>query len=213
MAQSPAAGSSSQPTNTSTPPTPQTSPLLSLPAELRNIIYTHVLSNNTYAVTSTTVIPWLTTSVSNSTTSPHALALLRTNRQIHAETRLLPFALNTFQFTSEEAFAPWLAKFDKEQCAAMAWVRLVTWKARYMVERKGFLPKRVGDVFPVGRFEGLRRVVVEVRYNEGVGEGEKWAGGGCELEDREWEEQEGRLRLRWGREVAGLQVRFERVAV
>jgi hypothetical protein len=197
----------------STSPTPPLSPLLSLPAELRNIIYTHVLSGQTYAITSTTVIPWLTTSVTNTTTSPYALALLSTNRQIHAETRLLPFALNTFQFNSEDAFAPWVAKFDKEQCKAIAWVRLVTWKARYMVERKGWLPKRVADVFPVEAFGGLRGVVVEVRFNQGVGEGEKWACGGSELEDGEWEEQEGRLRLRWGREVVGLEVRFERVAV
>lgn len=196
-------------------PKPPSSPLFSLPAELRNIIYTHVLSNHTYAITSTTVIPWLTTSVSNTTTSPHALALLSTNRQIHAETRLLPFALNTFQFKSEDAFAPWLAKFDKEQCKAIAWVRLVTWKAKHMIERKGWLPKRVGDVFPVGAFGGLRGVVVEVRFNEGMGEGEgeKWACGGSELEDMEWMEQEGRLRLRWAKEVAGLEVWFERVVV
>ena len=80
-----------------------------------------------------------------------------------------------------------------------------------MVERKGWLPRRVGDVFPVGAFGGLRGVVVEVRFNEG--EGEKWACGGSELEDTEWMEQEGRLRLRWAREVAGLEVRFERVVV
>ena len=211
MANSQAAHSSPQPTNTPTPPTPPASPLLSLPAELRNKIYTHALSNHTYAITSTTQIPWLTTSVSNTTTSPHALALLSANRQIHAETRLLPFALNTFQFSSEDAFKPWLARFDKEQCEAIAWVRLVTWKARHMVERKGWLPRRVGDVFPVGAFGGLRGVVVEVRFNEGVGE--KWACGGSELEDMEWMEQEGRLRLRWAREVAGLEVRFERVVV
>lgn len=84
-----------------------------------------------------------------------------------------------------------------------------------MIERKGWLPKRVGDVFPVGAFGGLRGVVVEVRFNEGMGEGEgeKWACGGSELEDMEWMEQEGRLRLRWAREVAGLEVRFERVVV
>lgn len=82
-----------------------------------------------------------------------------------------------------------------------------------MVERRGWAPKKVGDVFPIGEFEGLKSVDVEVRYNGVVRECEKWECGGSELEDVDWMEQEGRLRLLWTRMDARLEVRFERVAV
>lgn len=187
-------------------------PLLSLPAELRNIIYSHVLGGLTFNIKCSVRIPW-GVSVTNTTTSPHSLALLQTCRQIYAESRLLPFAFNTFQFKSEDAFKPWLAKFDLVQQAAIAEVRLVTWKAKHMVESRGFAPRRLVDVFPVEMFAGLRRVEVKVRYTGVVRESEKWACGGSELEDVDTVEQEGRLRLRWKKEHPRLEINFERVAV
>ncbi|KAF3001361.1 hypothetical protein E8E13_006383 [Curvularia kusanoi] len=198
--------------STPTPPAPTASPLLTLPAELRNIIWALVLGNTTYDISCTIRIPW-GTSVKNLTTSAHSLALLRTCRQIHAETRYLPFTLNTFQFKSEDAFKPWLKRLDGDRCAAIAGVRLVTWKARHMLESRGFAPRRVGDVFPIEMFKGLKRVDVEVRYTGEVKECEKWACGGSELEDDGWVEQEGRLRLKWTRRDLELEVNFERVAV
>ncbi|KAJ8110971.1 hypothetical protein OPT61_g6313 [Boeremia exigua] len=201
---------SSEPAHTAI--APKHSHLLSLPAELRDIIWALVLGGITFEIQCKARIPWGTT-VKNATTQQHSLALLRTCHQIHAETRLLPFTLNTFQFKSEDAFKPWLAKFDAAQRQAIAQVRIVTWKARHMVERRGFAPRRLGDVFLVEMFGGLKRVDVEVRYTGVVRECEKWESGGSELEDTDWMEQEGRLRLRCKKYNPRMEVRFERVAV
>lgn len=95
----------------------------------------------------------------------------------------------------------------------MTEVRLVTWKAKHMVQSRGFAPRRLGDVFPVERFAGLRRICVEVRYTGVVRECEKWACEGSELEDGDCTEQEGRLRLKWAKCDPRLVVKFERVAV
>lgn len=82
-----------------------------------------------------------------------------------------------------------------------------------MVERRGFAPRRVGDVFPIEMLDGLKSVHVEVRFTGVVRESEKWECGGSELEDVDWVEQEGRLRLLWKRRDLRLEVHFERVAV
>ncbi|KAJ4987365.1 hypothetical protein SVAN01_07103 [Stagonosporopsis vannaccii] len=192
--------------------TTKSSPLLFLPAELRNIIWTLVLGETIVSIDCEIRIPW-GIRVKNSTAKQHNLALLRTCRQIHNETRLLPFILNTFQFRSEDVFKPWLARFKPEQRLAIAQIRLITWKARHMVESRGFAPRKLGDVFQVEMFGGLRRVDVEVRYTRVVRECEKWACAGSELEDSDWVEQEGRLRLRWKKSDPNLEVLFERVAV
>ncbi|KAF3046618.1 hypothetical protein E8E12_011252 [Didymella heteroderae] len=188
------------------------SPLLSLPAELRDMIWSHVLGGNVFDIKCSVRIPW-GVAVTNTTTAPHSLALLQTCRQIHAETWMLPFTLNTFQFKSEDAFKPWLAEFDPAQQAAIQSVRLVTWKAKHMVESRGFAPRRLVDVFPAEMFKGLRELDVEVRYAEAVCEDEKWTCGGSELEDVDTVEAEGRLRLRLKKEHPKLEVRFERTAV
>ena len=82
-----------------------------------------------------------------------------------------------------------------------------------MVERRGFAPRKLVDVFPIEMFVGLRRIHVEVRYTDVVRDCDKWACEGSELEDVDCTEQEGRVRLRWGRDDRGLVVEFERVAV
>ncbi|KZM21894.1 DNA binding [Ascochyta rabiei] len=180
--------------------------LLALPAELRNIIWALVLGDTTFDVKCKVQIPWGTT-ITNITAQTNSLALLRTCRQIHSETRLLPFRLNKFRFSSEDAFKPWLSKFAKTQQAAITEVHLVTWKARHMVESRGFVPRRVGDVFPIEKFEGLRTLRVEVRYTGVVRECDKWSCDGSELEDTDCTEQEGRLRLRWAKRDPCLVVR------
>ncbi|KAF3051920.1 hypothetical protein E8E11_003519 [Didymella keratinophila] len=188
------------------------SPLLALPAELRNIIWSQVLGGITFDIECSVRILW-GVSVTNTTTSPHQLALLQTCRQIYVETRLLPLTLNTFRFKSEDAFKPWLAKFDVVQKAAIQSVRLVTWKAKHMVESRGFAPRRLVDVFPVELFKGLKSTRVEMRYTGLVEEDEKWACGGSELEDVDTVEAEGRLRLRLKKEHPRLDIKFERIAV
>lgn len=190
----------------------ETSPLLSLPAELRNIIWSDVLGGTIFDIKCSVRIPW-GVSVTNTTISPHQLALLQTCRQIYAETQLLPLSLNTFQFKSEDAFKPWLAKFDRAQQAAIENVRLVTWKAKHMVESRGFAPRRLVDVFPVELFKGLKSVEIEVRYTGLVKEDEKWTCGGSELEDADTVEAEGRLRLRLRKQHPRLHITFEKFAV
>ncbi|KAF9699458.1 hypothetical protein EKO04_002099 [Ascochyta lentis] len=190
----------------------KTPTLLALPAELRNIIWALVLGDKTYDIKCKVQIPW-GTAITNVTAQANNLALLRTCRQIHSETRLLPFRLNAFRFTSEDAFKPWLSKFDKAQQTAIMEVQLVTWKAKHMVESKGFAPRRLGDVFPIEKFEGLRTLRVEVRYTSVIRDCDKWSCDGSELEDADCTEQEGRLRLRWATHDPHLVVKFERVAV
>ncbi|KAJ4341965.1 hypothetical protein N0V95_007061 [Ascochyta clinopodiicola] len=189
----------------------KTATLLALPAELRNIIWALVLGDTTFDIKCKVQIPW-GTAITNVTAQKNSLALLRTCRQIHSETRLLPFRLNKFRFSSEDAFKPWLGKFNKAQQTAITEVYLVTWKAKYMVESRGFVPRRLGDVFPIDKFEGLRVLRVEVRYTGVVRDCDKWACGGSELEDADCTEQEGRLRLRWAKHDPRLVVKFERVA-
>lgn len=157
-------------------------------------------------------LPW---GVTTTTISPrtNSLALLRTCHQIYAETKLLPFKLNCFRFSSEDAFKPWLSKFNKAQIAAITDVRLVTWKAKHMVESRNFAPRRLGDVFPIERFEGLRWVWVEVRHTGIIRDCDKWACDGSELEDADCAEQEGRLRLRWARHDPRLVIKFDRIAI
>lgn len=190
----------------------KTSTLLSLPAELRNIIWAFVLGGKTFDIKCEIRIPWGVIT-KNITTQGNSLSLLRTCRQIYSEARLFPFRFNGFQFRSEDAFQPWLDRFEKAQQAAIAEVHLVTWKAKHMVESRGFAPRKLGDVFPVGRLEGLQRLRVEVRYTGVIRDCDKWFCSGSELEDSDCTEQEGRLRLRWARHDPHLEVIFERVAV
>jgi len=63
------------------------SPLLQLPAELRNIIYTYVLQDDLWVVAYR---------LTKTESRGYPIALLFVCRQIHAETALLPYALNTF---------------------------------------------------------------------------------------------------------------------
>jgi len=90
------------------PPTP---PLLSLPAELRNLIYSYVFANQTIEPVPE---PWRQR---NDTTirDPIVLTLLHVNRQLHAETRLLPYRDISFAFTSTRTLNVFVAKRSQEQ--------------------------------------------------------------------------------------------------
>jgi len=75
----------------------RSSPLLQLPGELRNTIYAHVLGNHSIDVQEEYWPQRFRISISPFQVQPHHItALLRTCRQIHAETHLLPFTLNIF---------------------------------------------------------------------------------------------------------------------
>jgi hypothetical protein len=89
----------------------QTSPLLRLSAELRNQIYFHVLHVGTWT-------PNATAHASTSATPKgHYVSILSVCRQLHHETSLLPFRLDTFSLDGD-AFA-WLCKLTTSQKAAI----------------------------------------------------------------------------------------------
>jgi hypothetical protein len=84
----------------------QKSPLLRLPPEIRNRIWKYAVGGNT--IKSVDIGLWrgdyrlkLPTSEQLPTSEPgHVFALLRTCRQIYAETAVLPYTDNTFSFCS-----------------------------------------------------------------------------------------------------------------
>jgi hypothetical protein len=91
------------------------SPLLRLPPEIRNMIYTLILDVNTVMVAHAGLVR------SRLETS---LTFLRVCRQMHAEAALLPYALNTFVFWGTTlSLKTFLDGRNKEQIAAMGKVQ------------------------------------------------------------------------------------------
>ncbi|KAF2026480.1 hypothetical protein EK21DRAFT_74067, partial [Setomelanomma holmii] len=82
------------------------SPLLRLPAELKNKVDGYALTENARSYTFLTLadrsIPPCNDSgiLVDARNHPNRLALLATCRQLHAETRSLPFSLHVFRFAS-----------------------------------------------------------------------------------------------------------------
>ncbi|KAI4917555.1 uncharacterized protein J4E92_008949 [Alternaria infectoria] len=72
------------------------SPLLRLPAELRNAIFAYVFSSNVYVFDGASVYRDKTTSLTSF--NENNLGVLVTSRQLHAETALLPYQLALFRF-------------------------------------------------------------------------------------------------------------------
>jgi hypothetical protein len=94
------------------------SPLLRLPPEIRNMIYTLIIDVNTVVFTKAGL-------GRGRHPIQDGLALLRVCRQIHAEAALLPYALNTFVFwTFISDLQAFLYGRKKEQIAAL---RNVQW--------------------------------------------------------------------------------------
>ena len=85
------------------------SPLLRLPAEIRNMIYAHTLGGHSW-------------SISMSGGKPHAdnhtkqaLALLQVNRQIYSETHLHPYLHNTFEGRHIGHLREWIQSLSNVQ--------------------------------------------------------------------------------------------------
>ena len=94
------------------------SPLLRLPPEIRNMIYTLIIDVVTVVFTKARL-------GRGRHPIQDGLALLRVCRQIHAEAALLPYALNTFVFwTFTSDLQAFLYGRKNEQIAAM---RKVQW--------------------------------------------------------------------------------------
>jgi hypothetical protein len=143
----------------------QTLSFLLLPAELRNHIYAYVLGGETF-----TIHCWRRYTPYGFETRilrkrRAFLALLAVCRQLHYETRLLPFRLNVFRFKSQDAFDPWLNKFALDQQHSIQNICLVTCIAGYLVEGAGWRSKPLREVLPVTRLPGLSKVEVEVKSN------------------------------------------------
>jgi hypothetical protein len=106
------------------------SPLLRLPAEVRNIIYVLVLGNRTYRFHDAVSRPHAQLRTNNEC---HVLALLLVSHQIYAEARLLPYSLNTFSFREcEISLMPFLAHRHLAHLRAIRFIELVTFQAARM---------------------------------------------------------------------------------
>ncbi|KAI4701706.1 hypothetical protein J4E81_003446 [Alternaria sp. BMP 2799] len=104
------------------------SPLLRLPAELRNMIYGRVFNNITYKL----YMPYGAYPLCESSFQETDMGLILVSRQIHAETAYLPYELSTFDFLVYDAnksqwksdVSKFLAKRSEEQIKAMSCLTL-----------------------------------------------------------------------------------------
>jgi len=108
------------------------SPLLCLPAEIRNAIYTHVFSDQIYEYKASG-----SDAVSIACRAEYScLGLLLASRQVHHETALLPYKLATFVLDDGCAFLPeetpkFLSKRSEAQLAALGRVEVIYGKMRW----------------------------------------------------------------------------------
>ncbi|KAI4644832.1 uncharacterized protein J4E79_010967 [Alternaria viburni] len=116
------------------------SPLLRLPAELRNLIYTYAFDNTTYTFFKSNRDTEITPC--NESLTEDSMSLLLVSRQIHAETAYLPYKLITFDFLvhndNKSQWKPYVRKFlakrSEEQIKAMSCLTLRRWT----YEEQGF---------------------------------------------------------------------------
>ena len=109
------------------------SPLLRLPAELRNLIYACTFDNTTYNFFQDNKPTEKTLCAGSST--ENNMSLLLVSRQVHAETAYLPYELSTFDFLVYKAdkrewkayLRRFLAKRSEEQIKAMSCLTLRRW--------------------------------------------------------------------------------------
>ena len=94
------------------------SPLLRLPAEIRNAIYTLVFSDQVYKFA---VWPYDEDgyrSMIGRAEQPWCLGLLLTSRQVHHETALFPYKLATFDFGMNDDFPRHALEFLEDRSEA-----------------------------------------------------------------------------------------------
>ena len=131
------------------------SPLLRLPAEIRNAIYTFVFSDQIYEYK-----PSGSDAVSIICRAEYScLDLLLASRQVHHETALLPYELATFVLEIKELWKPselhsFATKRSKAQLAALGLVEVVRRKSRWRVSAADFLTDYDDDLFLHGGLWG-----------------------------------------------------------
>ncbi|KAF2035771.1 hypothetical protein EK21DRAFT_106615 [Setomelanomma holmii] len=125
----------------------QASPFLSLPPELRNIIYRYILHIGELRILK--ILDSITILIQTDSSDPtpsnppaHLLAITAINRQIHSETHLLPFQLNTFSSQWQSCFFKFSSSLTSQQRSAITTVKLLFTKQQRRT------------------FESLRRFVV-----------------------------------------------------
>lgn len=142
------------------------SPLLRLPAEIRNCIWEYVLGGNVRDVTifkrdSKRYTEWLI-AMSSASFPEHSHALLSTCRQIYAETALLTFSTNEFRFRSKTTFK-WtrdLSKVQKDLIHTVHFVRSPGHPYQRFVQREQCF--HVARDFPIDIFPNIKHIVLEM---------------------------------------------------
>jgi hypothetical protein len=143
------------------------SPLLALPAELRESIWKLALGGQIFAIHCRPSYKRgrVATRVLNG--QKNYASLLRVCYQIYIETKLVPFQQNAFRIRSEDALSLWFGRLQPWAQQAIAEVHLVTWRAVHMVEGLMVFPRPLSKTLDLRKLPGLQRVCIEVRSKVG----------------------------------------------
>ncbi|KAF2622683.1 hypothetical protein BU25DRAFT_494780 [Macroventuria anomochaeta] len=137
------------------------SPLLRLPAELRNMVYIYTLGGNTWSI-----------NMGRGRTKPradnaakNALALLQVNRQIYAEAHLFPYLYNTFEGRHNGHLREWVQSLPSTHRKSITSIK--RYQRSYLIE--GAQGVDVSPIFWMDtptmgqwKLKGLKRIEVEV---------------------------------------------------
>lgn len=151
------------------------SPLLRLPAEIRNSIWEYALGGNIRDLTyfkrdRKRYTEWLI-AMSSASFPEHSHALLSTCRQIYAETALLTFSTNEFRFRSKTTFK-WtrdLSKVQKDLIHTVHFVRSPWHRYLDQGEQRFF----VAWDFPIDIFPNIKHIVIEMGETYGDERGQR----------------------------------------
>ncbi|KAF1832936.1 hypothetical protein BDW02DRAFT_624666, partial [Decorospora gaudefroyi] len=138
------------------------SPLLRLPAELRNKIYRFVLGGNHIRPYCETVMGVWEVSFPGWAYSRLQLALLEVCRQVYAETKLLPFSLNRFVGYPEHMFELLATSLTPTQANALKTVYFYV--DQFGIYGLGDMPHCgltrwfTVNLMELGKYEGLQKV-------------------------------------------------------
>ncbi|KAH3908948.1 hypothetical protein HBH56_165850 [Parastagonospora nodorum] len=145
------------------------SPLLALPAELRNLIYKYALGGNHHALYETTGKLHFGPDTDN------LLALLRTSRQVYSETHLIVYSHNIFAFSTTKSVHKFLNDHSTEQKAAIRTLALQIFSRTNMINERKAL--KASDLRYLSRLTGLRNVQIWDYYYDGRTVDTTWVGG------------------------------------
>ncbi|KAJ8115083.1 hypothetical protein OPT61_g3192 [Boeremia exigua] len=141
------------------------SPLLCLPAELRNIVYAYTLGGNTWSIN---VSGGQAMSRADNAFK-YALAILRVNRQIYEEAHLFPYIYNTFQGRHSGHLRVWIQSLSTVHRESIVCIKHC--QRSYLI--RGTNGVDVSPVFWMDtphmtqwRLNGLRRIEIEIALNK-----------------------------------------------